>query len=328
MNFNIGEIHPNSPHLFADLAELLLLIGYGGRNWIHKNDLLALRTSASTSLEEIDQETAIMEGLESNARRHDRLETQLEDVWTQLEYRSGAMKHFYPFVVRGDKLLLLDQLNIKHRSYRLLVACSRLRSFAKKGIPQRWAKSFTLISRLALHGLMPPHASIRIFDANSEDRREYYSTDLRDALVKLGIDLCAFKIDKEECRKVPAQGDGGIDLVATIDFSDGAAGTFAIIGQCGAQETGWPSKTLEATPVRFRNFFSIPFDWPSIMFTPVCYRNSNGEWVDNQSTNGILLADRLRILSLLEKMDVWSLLADAEWFSCFEKEFKEVQYSS
>lgn len=328
MNFNIGEIHPNSPHLFADLAELLVLVGYAGKGWLHKNDLLALRASASTSVEEIDQETATMEELEIDARRHDRIEAQLEDVWTHLEYRSGAMADFYPFSVQGDKLILLDRLDIRHRLYRLLVACSRLRSFAKKGVPQRWAKSFTALSRLALHGLMPSHASIRIFDANSEDRRSYYGTDLREALIKLGTDLCAFEINREQCRKASAQGDGGIDLVATINFGDGAAGTFSIIGQCGAQETGWPIKTLEATPVRFRNFFSIPFDWPSIMFTPVCYRNSNGEWVDNQSTNGVLLADRLRILTMLEKTDAWNTVAMAAWFSSFEEEFTEAQYRS
>jgi hypothetical protein len=328
MIFKIGEIHPNSPHLYADLTELLLLVGYGGRTWIHKNDILALQNSTSTSLEEVDDEAAAIEELDSDARRHDRAEAQLEDVWTQLEYRVGAMQDYYPFEVRGDKLLLLDGINIRHRAYRLLLACSRLRSFCKKGVPQRWAKSFTNMSQVALRGLMPHHALIRIFDANSEDRRTYYGTDLREALIKLGTDLCAFKVNEDECKKTAPQGDGGIDLVGIVDFGDGAAGTFAIIGQCGAQETGWPAKTLEATSVRFSNYFSIPFAWPSIMFTPICYRNADGQWVNNQSTTGVLLADRLRILSMIEKSDMWKTVAEAEWLSSFESEFSEAEYAA
>jgi hypothetical protein len=39
MTFKIGEVHPNTPHLFADLVELLLLVGYERRDYIHKNDL-------------------------------------------------------------------------------------------------------------------------------------------------------------------------------------------------------------------------------------------------------------------------------------------------
>lgn len=309
-----------------------MLIGYGGRNWIHKNDLLALQTATTISLEEVDDEDFALAGLQSlgggDARKRDRLETQLEDVWTHLEYRAGAMHSYYPFEVEGDKLRMLNGFNIKHRAYRLLLACSRLRSFGKKGVPQRWAKSFAKICRLAMCGLLPEHATVRIFDANSDDRRDYYDTDLRKALPKLGRDLRVIKIDEDECNKASAQGDAGIDLVGIIDFGDGAVGNFAIIGQCGAQETGWPSKTLEATSVRFRNYFSVPFDWPSVMFTPVCYREADGQWVDNQNACGVLLVDRFRILSMLQKTDSWDLLDRAEWLIKFEIELRESKYET
>ncbi|MFM8333019.1 MAG: hypothetical protein ACKN9T_15145 [Candidatus Methylumidiphilus sp.] len=325
MFFKIGEIAPNTPHLFADLAELLLLVDPNGRGWIHKNDLLDWRTFANTSLEEVDKETEDMEGLGSAACRHGREESQLEDVWTQLEYRAGAMRQYYPFTVQGEKLHLCGVLNIQQRAYRLLLACSRLRSFENSGgIRQRWAKSFARISHLALQGLMPNHADIRIFDANSDDRRHYYKTDLREALFKLAEDL-AFKPNEEECRKAGSSGDGGIDLVGVVTFGDGAIGNFAIAGQCGAQEKDWPSKKLESSPVNFRNYMNVLFDWPSIMFTPVCYRSATGEWVDNRSTTGVLLVDRFRILCLLDKAELWEVIANAEWFSSFEKDFSRVK---
>lgn len=62
---------------------------------------------------------------------------------------------------------LQPTLSAKQRVYRFLLACSRLRSFDGKGIPQRWAKAFTNLCKISLTGLMPAHAEIRIFDANS-----------------------------------------------------------------------------------------------------------------------------------------------------------------
>ena len=56
MNFKIGELHPNTPHLFADLAELLLLTGFNGKKTIHKNDLEAVLLRGPISHEEIDDE--------------------------------------------------------------------------------------------------------------------------------------------------------------------------------------------------------------------------------------------------------------------------------
>jgi len=332
MSFEIGDITPNTPHLFADLAELLVLVDPNGRGWIHKNDLLDWRNYANTSLEEVDDEEEEAKKMDllggGAARRHEREESQLEDVWIQLEYRSGAMRKYYPFKVKGDKLHVCESFHIYQRVYRLLLACSRLRSFDRKsGIRQRWAKAFASLSCLALRGLMPNHAALRIFDANSEDRRNYYSTDFRKALLKLAEDL-AFKPNEEECKKAGPSGDGGIDLVGVVDFGDGAIGSFAIVGQCGAQEKEWPSKKLEASPVNFRNYMNVLFDWPSIMFTPVCYRSATGEWVDNQSTTGVLLADRLRILLMLDKAEAWNSVAQAEWLSSFEQEFAKMKYEA
>lgn len=326
MSFKIGDIAPNTPHLFADLVELLLLVDLNGNGYIHKNDLLDWRTFTTTSLDEVDDENHEMEVLVNDACRHGREESQLEDVWTHLEYRSGAMQEHYPFKVRGDKLYICGDFDIRHRVYRLLLACSRLRSFdSAGGIRQRWAKSFTSLSSIALQGLMPSHAAIRIFDANSSDRQNYFSTDLRKALLKLAEDL-AFKPSEEECNNAGASGDGGIDLVGVISFDDGAIGNFAIVGQCGSQEKEWPSKKLEASPINFRNYFQLLFDWPSIMFTPICYRRPTGEWIDNQSTSGVMLVDRLRILSLLDKANAWQLIANTEWLSKFENEFGGIKY--
>ena len=332
MSFEIGEIHPNTPHLFADLAELLLLVGDVGRAYIHKNDLESLVSNGSITTEEIDGEVeAEQEAIEtekSTAERTDRLEQQLEDVFTQLGYRANALGDCYPFTLDGEQLIMNSALIEKHRVYRLLLACSRLRSFGRKGLPQKWAKHFAQISRVALESLVPARAETRIFDANSDDRKNYYSTDLRVALRKMGQDLGVLSINEDECNKAGPSGDAGFDLIATIKFDDGAATNFALLGQCGAQEREWPSKTLEAHSINLLNFFQVQFNYPSTMFTPVCYRTSAGEWVDNKCANGVLLADRGRILNLIDARNQWVEIVQTPWFISFEQDFSNMVAAS
>ncbi|MDD2894192.1 MAG: hypothetical protein PHF20_09730 [Halothiobacillaceae bacterium] len=328
MSFDVGEIHPNTPHLFADLAELSLLVGDVGRTHLHKNDLEYLLNKESITTEEIDDEANAEQEADdtdlSTAERTDRLERQLEDVFTQLGYRASAFSDYYPFYVNGEQLILKDTFTERHRVYRLLLACSRLRSFGRGGLPQRWAKHFAKLSKIALEALVPIRAETRIFDANSDDRRNYYSTDLRHALRKMGQDLGVLFINEDECNNAGSSGDAGFDLISTIKFEDGAATNFALLGQCGAQEKGWPSKTLEAHAINLRHYFQIQFDYPSTMFTPVCYRTATGEWVDNRCANGILLADRGRILNLIEVQNQWTALVQLPWFNEFEQEFAAV----
>lgn len=328
MNFETGNLHPNTPHLFADLAELLLLSKWIGRDNLHKNDLEELLTQGAVSSDEIDDEDASENAAQltnqSTAERSSRMETQLEDVMVQLEYRSRSLAAYYPFSISGETLSATGPLSDEARVYRMLLSCSRLRSFKKTGVPQRWAKHFAKLSKIALTGLAPSHASVKIFDANSDDRKNYYTTDLRKALRILGKDLGVLAINETECDKVGPSGDAGLDLVAVIDFDDDAAVNYALLAQCGAQETGWPNKTLEAHSLRYRNYFHMQFDYPGVMFTPVFYRDSQGAWLDNQSTNGILLIDRLRILKLIAVQNQWESIVTAAWFTEFETEFEEI----
>lgn len=325
MIFKNGALHPNTPYLFADLAELLVVVGYNGRNSIHKNDLEAILGQQPVSEDELDDENEAEEGAASSAERNSRTDRQLEDVMTHLNYREGAFGDAYPFRLVDETLSVINPLTNKQRVYRALLACSRLRSFGRTGIPQRWAKIFTNISRVALCGMVPLHATVRIFDANSEDRRNYYTTDLRQALVRLGRDLRVLQVYEAECLKQNSSGDAGLDLVAIVDFDDGAANAFALLGQCGAQEIGWPKKTLEAHPLRYRNFFHMQVDHPGVMFTPVCFRTSDGEWYDNQAANGIYLADRGRILQLIGLQDRWDEIVATGWFAEFEAELATIR---
>ncbi|HFF9835890.1 hypothetical protein V6280_19885 [Serratia marcescens] len=320
MNFKIGEVLPNTPHLFSDLAELIAVVNYTGRNDLHKNDLLALSNQSSTSVEEVEQEERENGEEATDAERNDRLERQVEDVWTHLDFRQSFLGDSYPFEVEGDFIRLKGDLTNIQRIYILLLVCSRLRSFkSAKGLIQRWAKYFTNVSKFALRSLLPEYADVRIFDANSDDRRDYYGTDLRQALRILGKDLGMPSIIEAECDRAGSSGDAGFDLIATIKFNDGISSNYGVLGQCGAQEREWPRKTLEAHGIKLRTYYQVHFEHPSAMFTPVLYRDSLGNWVDTAPCAGVIILDRVRILELLLKGDSPEQITRNHWFAEFEE---------
>jgi hypothetical protein len=327
MSFSIGDLHPNTPYLFADIVELAVMIGYIRGPELHKNDLEALVATGSINSDEIDVEVGGLDDLSivseddvSGRSMRDRRERQLEDALTHLAYRAGSFD-WYPFVVAGETIRLRRRLTGRHRVYRLLLACSRLKSFHSKGLHQAWAQLFTRLCKSALAGLLPQHATVRMFDANSEDRAIHYSHSLSLALSILGTELGALSINSSECSPKSESGDAGLDLVGFVDFSDGAATNHAILGQCSAQWRNWPQKTLEAHSVRFRSFFQMLADQTCTMFTPLCYRDSDGKWYDNRSATGVLLLDRGRIISLLEKQGEVDRIVNHSWFREFEQRF-------
>lgn len=108
--FKIGDIHPSVPHLFADLAELAVIIKYNGRYDLHKNDLITIKGQNNTSVDDIDQEEQESNNEGSDAERSDRLERQVEDVWTQLDFRQSFLGEIYPFIVKGDFIHLKENL--------------------------------------------------------------------------------------------------------------------------------------------------------------------------------------------------------------------------
>lgn len=322
--FDIGIAHRQTPHLLADLVELLAVLGYAGKTTLHKNDILPLIQSTPSPQEEVDLELDCDEEDIADAQKNDRLEMYLEDLWTHLEYRKSNFSESYPFQVEGDNLILSsDWSDPKHRVYRHLLACSRLRSF-KGGIRQRWAKAFTKVSARALKSLLPAHAEVRIFDANSEDRVGFYGTDCRQALRKLGIQISAHQVNTEAIDEQSSSGDAGLDLIGVVPFTDGASGSHLILGQCGAQETNWPSKTLEAHKIQLGPYFSIMPDATSAMFIPVAYRQANGKWVNSRPTAGILLIDRMRMISLLDSGGNIEGIVGEQWFCEFENELNQV----
>lgn len=325
MIFEVGAIHRSTPHLLADLVELYLLCSL--EDSISRSDVSELINEGVISSEELDEiDSQELDPAATGAETHSRLDLQLDDLWAQLLFRERNLSDYYPFEIQAQLLKKRDLDGVpldKARVYKSLLACSRLRSFEQK-TRNRWAKLFAKISKEAMKGLLPENATVHIFDANSDDRRSIYGTDLRQALVVLANKL-AFMHDELSINEQPSSGDYGIDLVGFYQFSDGASGEYYILGQCGAQETEWPSKTLESHPASIRGVINMAHDCTNTMFTPVCYRQSSGRWVNSRPTGGTLVIDRTRIMKLISSEERLQSIITNPSFIDFEEEMRGIR---
>ncbi len=320
MTFNVGPVHRKVPHLMADLVEILLVVGYDGCTHLSKQSAEALIAASQLHSEEADDfEREEMEDV-ADAEKHDRISVAMEDAWKILLYRDKFFGEAYPFDIDGQTIRPSLEITEGGRMYRFLLACSRLRSFNRS---QRaaWAKGFSYLSAFALKQGLPKKANVRVFDANSEDRRNFYSTDLREALKKLGRELHALSINEGECDKQSASGDATIDIVAAYPFEDGASGTIAALGQCAARETEWPSKRFEGHPDTLRAFYQLTHDPLHFTFIPLSYRLSTGEWVQGSKVTGTVVLDRGRILNLALVPEDCSEVINSDWFKGFEEAY-------
>ena len=289
----------------ADLVELLTISKWDGKATYSMADMESLLVAETTQAPPST------------------LFNELRDAWRHLSYRQGRFDAAYPFTIdaTNNTIKLKSKLTQEARIYRFLLACSRLRSFDNR-LRQSWATGFTLISREALTALLPSSASVRVFDANSDDRKKYYGTNLHKALEKLSVDLAANMIDAEEIAKLSTSGDRGIDLVAHVGFDDSAAGCHAILGQCAARQKEWPTKTFEAHSDRLRGVFSLLTPPGNIVFIPLLYRDTNGKWIRNSEVSGCLAIDRWRIIHLLRMSGRVQMIAKQVWFTVFEQNFQ------
>ncbi len=303
MPFQVGRLEANSPHLLADLIELLASLNPDGRRRYSPEDIASIIEGQPDFPENEPQD----------------LRASIHTSWGHLEYRSGKFGPSYPFSLHNG-IGLRGRLSAPARFYRFLLACSRLRSF-EHTLRSAWAADFTKLSAEVLRQLMPNWAEVRVFDANSDDRRNYFGTDLRLALLRLGQDIGASYVNDDECNKHAPQGDAKIDLVAVAGWDDSAPGRLAILGQCAARETDWPDKRLEAHPVGLRGVFTLLADPVNACFIPLLYRETNGQWITDTGASGCLLIDRLRFILLLQRRARTNQLVDAAWFQRFETEF-------
>ncbi len=324
MSFKVGEIAKTNSYLFADLIEILVAINYFKKAIVSKNDIEDIIERNAISAEELDDEY-LFEG-EDGSSRHNRYESYIDDAWFMLSHRATIFSHSYPFIIEDESLSIRKKLSSSQYIYIFILFCSRLKSFTGKGIHQKWAKYFTKICKYATYGLAPKNSMIKIFDANSEDRKDYYTTNLKQALITLGKDM-GVKVFDEIIDRESTSGDLGVDIVAIYKFEESLeTGNFVIFGQCGAQGENWHTKNFECHPDRYRQIFPTFTSIIPIIYTAADFRTADGEWYTRNKAVGGTVLDRRRIIKLLKNSHMISTAINDKYMQSFITEYKTLRF--
>lgn len=323
MSFKIGEVAKSNSYLFADLIEILVALNYFGKEIISKNDIEDTIGRNAISADELDDELLLED--EDGSSKHNRYEKYIDDAWFMLSHRSSIFSSSYPFIIENEAIILRKKLSSSQYIYIFILFCSRLKSFTTKGVHQKWAKYFTKLCKYATYGLAPKNANIKIFDANSDDRKSYYSTNLKTALEILGKDM-GVHVFKEQLETESTSGDFGIDIVAIYQFEESLkTGNFVIFGQCGAQGENWHTKNFECHPDRFRQIFPTFSSIIPVIYTPADFRTADGEWFSQNKAIGGTVLDRRRIIKLLKNSHMISSAIKDQYLQSFIAEYKELK---
>lgn len=288
--FDRGEVPKTKSYQFADLAELLLLVGdYDELSHIDLERVITQGTPDSDPDEKHDE---TQHAVEINNRE----QGYIKSCFNHFAYRVGAFDDAYPFELDDEVLIKKQLINEQNYVYLFLLGCSRLASFKELKFRQICAHLFVEVAAQTLRQLMSENARVWIFDANSDDRRAFFDTHLHVALRKLGSEISERPAEHVVIQQ-SSSGDGGLDLVGVQQFPDRGRGYLTIFGQCAAQQNGWPTKTLETR--RLKALFNFSHDPYNLNFIPVLYRQSNGAWINEVHTSDCLIIDRVRIIKTL-----------------------------
>lgn len=288
--FDWGEVPKTKSYQFADLAELLLLVG--DYDEISHSDLQVVIGQGGPDTDPDDDQNDPSHPVELNARE----QGYIKSCFNHFAYRVGAFDDIYPFKLENEILIKKPMITERNYLYLFLLGCSRLGSFKDLSFRQHCAHLFVDVAACSLRWLMCNNAKIWVFDVNSADRRNHFSNNLHDALRALGTEISE-RPDEIVVAQQAKQGDGGLDLVGVLQFPDRGRGYFTVFGQCAAQQEGWPLKTLETRRLNpLFNFSHKPYNFN---FIPVLYRQSNGEWINEVHTSDCLIVDRVRIMKTL-----------------------------
>jgi hypothetical protein len=298
MTFQRGTVPKTRPFQFADLAELLILSGEYSE--ISRADLERIIEEGQPDPDdEEDDAGGRALGPDTDLPVNARDDRWISACVEHFRSRKAAFGKYYPFLFDGRTLQRKETLTETHLVYIFVLCCARLASFpTEDGVRQKAAKAFTTLSAEVMKNMLPKAATVRIFDAGSTDRANYYGNNLRKALVKLAEDLCE-PPTLEAIEEQETSGDAGLDLVGLLNLADKSRGHVAMFGQCAAQQNGWPQKTLEASPERMKSLIGFSHPPSNVMFMPLFYRKAAGTWVNQMHAGGCILMDRLRILKLL-----------------------------
>jgi hypothetical protein len=268
----IDEPRDSDIHTIADFMEILCLTSI----------------DKEISLEDLEDH------LRDNSNSYLNSEDKKFDINEQINWRSEAFIDKYPFIVDGHLIKLNSDLSLKNKVYIFLLISANLPLITDKN---SFTKSFEDLSLLSLIEMTGSKAESKVFARNTQHFTGSKPERLNELFEMTGnIGHC-----KPSDFRPRDSGDGGIDLVSYYKADHYESGNImSILAQCACSRSGWSKKQNDASYDRLCNLVQVNNRWNNMLFTPICFRDNNGNWPFKAEVQNNILFDRLRIVNFLE----------------------------
>lgn len=293
-------------HVWADYIEILCSVD--PRQEISIDYLLDRFLEDSDTNDFADIEDSLTEGVEDydfgysySSQKNDNITNKIKDWFSILQYRSIALQDFYPFTFSKDKSTLIrvakKNFSDKHFLYLTLLLASNLK-YTQNGKWHWLTNSFEIISWEVMKLVMPDIAEVHLFSSKHGETSQY-SGNARNKLRKLAVDLGEQVSPDLSFIPANSSGDLGLDVIAWIPLGDNQRNRIVIFGQCACSAKDWKNKRFSVHPDSWRKRINFQLPPTPVMFIPHCFRDSQGNWENEDETSGVALVDRQRILWVL-----------------------------
>jgi hypothetical protein len=249
--------------------------------------------------------------IESSQRSND---GQLEDeisseflfLFRFLEGRQNFYDSSYPFQVerKENKLILKTELTPRQRLYLAFLISSVLRIFSP-AIRNTIGHLFEEATLYAFKSMIAREAQIGFFGSgNSQDalmfNGSFFNKVTQLANVLQTDTTTSFKQNSHDHEH---NGDGGLDWVAWLPFSDGRSKIPVYFAQC-ACGNNWIDKEWDAHEDKWRNYIQLKDSYIVFHFVGKSFRKQDGEWYKPDQITKLVLIDRPRLLCSISESDI------------------------
>jgi hypothetical protein len=294
--FQFDSFDASDPNALADQIELYLFVNAGSEELSREDAVRLIGVEGEAASGEIPE--GIEPGSEVLNVKSDEI---MDGLFQTLESRVLRFSDLYPFIIEDGVLVKKTTILPLHNVYVFCVACCNLTFIV--GYHRNMHKltsAFEALAAKALDSMLPEFSVIRIFGVGSDDRRNHFGTDLKDAIKTLAADCCC-TLDETALSKENGSGDCGLDVVGVASFPDKQRGALVFFCQC-ATGKNWQDKCFEPNQIlTYINCCPKPIMLVSI---PYDYREADGAWINYRNLDSLMLIDRTRLLFLLQRLEL------------------------
>ena len=224
-----------------------------------------------------------------------------------IESRRNLFGDSYPFDVqiKNNRFSLSKSpISDKQNIYIALLLSSILRIYTPS-IRNKLGHLFEELSVLPFKKMIAANSKIEFFGAGkkSEEETFFYGSFLQ-RVEKLADTLKSdtTSLFKQNKHDYTHSGDGGLDWVAWVPFSDEISKMPVFFGQCACGDD-WIDKEWDAHQDKWRNLIEFNDSYLLFHFVGKSFRKQDGNWYRPGDLYKIILVDRLRIITSLNEDD-------------------------